>query len=515
MKKLMTLALAAGMLLGAATGASAIDFKAKGQWLMGFAAGDGSFVSHTNQKGESKKAVDQDDAFSAMQRLRLQLDAVASEALSGTVYFEIGNTTWGQNSSGGALGADSTSVVELKNAYIDWMVPNTDLKFRMGIQAIAMPNVAGGSAVLDDDVAGIVASYQFNENVGLTAVWARPFNDNWDGDSSASNRWTPDGYQNYHDNVDLFALMVPLTFDGVKVTPWAMYGMIGANAWDGIDAGTIGKGNYPQYTMRPYPYANGVWGDNIKDINTGKAYGSAFWAGLPISVTAFDPLNIEVDINYGYIESMGRFDVQQMNSRDWRRGDTKREGWLVKALVEYKLDWGTPGIFGWYSSGDDGNVKNGSERMPTLSGCGNFMSFMGDGNYGWGDGRLYDKNLTYAGTWGIGLRIHDMSFVEDLKHSFRVAYWGGTNSPAMAKYVGSSWGWDNGTGEGPYLTTNDGLLEFNLVNSYQIYENLEANLELGYIVNMVDDDTWKRSYRNDSYKKQDAWKAQLIFAYSF
>ena len=515
MKKLMTLALAAGMLLGAATGASAIDFKAKGQWLMGFAAGDGSFVSHTNQKGESKKAVDQDDAFSAMQRLRLQLDAVASEALSGTVYFEIGDTTWGQNSSGGALGADSTSVVELKNAYIDWMVPNTDLKFRMGIQAIAMPNVAGGSAVLDDDVAGIVASYQFNENVGLTAVWARPFNDNWDGDSSASNRWTPDGYQNYHDNVDLFALMVPLTFDGVKVTPWAMYGMIGANAWDGIDAGTIGKGNYPQYTMRPYPYANGVWGDNIKDINTGKAYGSAFWAGLPISVTAFDPLNIELDINYGYIESMGRYSVMQQNTGDWRRGDTKREGWLVKALVEYKLDWGTPGIFGWYSSGDDGNVKNGSERMPTLSGCGNFMSFMGDANYGWGDGRLYDKNLTYAGTWGVGLRLHDMSFVEDLKHSFRVAYWGGTNSPAMAKYVSTSYGWDNGTVEGPYLTTNDGLLEFNLVNSYQIYENLEANLELGYIVNMMDDDTWKRSYRSDSYKKQDAWKAQLIFAYSF
>ena len=507
MKKLMTLALAAGMLLGAATGASAIDFKAKGQWLMGFAAGDGSFVSHTNKKGESKKAVDQDDAFSAMQRLRLQLDAVASESLSGTVYFEIGDTTWGQNSSGGALGADSNSVVELKNAYIDWMVPNTDLKFRMGIQNIAMPNVAGGSAVLDDDVAGIVANYQFNENVGLTAVWARPFNDNWNK-TGASERWTGDD-ANYHDNVDMFALMVPLTFDGVKVTPWAMYGMIGANSWDAID-NDLHKGSYPAYSLRPYPLAY-----NGGSFNTDKAYGSAFWAGLPISVTAFDPLNIELDINYGYVESMGRYDVQQQNSKEWRRGDTKREGWLVKALVEYKMDWGTPGIFGWYSSGDDGNVKNGSERMPTLSGCGNFMSFMGDANYGWGDGRLYDRNLTYAGTWGVGLRIHDMSFVEDLKHSFRVAYWGGTNSPAMAKYVSTSYGWDNGLPEGPYLTTNDGLLEFNLVNSYQIYENLEANLELGYIVNMVDDDTWKRSYRTDSYKKQDAWKAQLIFAYSF
>ena len=73
---------------------------------------------------------------------------------------------------------------------------------------------------------------------------------------------------------------------------------------------------------------------------------------------------------------MGRYDVQQLNSGAWRRGDTQREGWLVKALVEYKMDWGTPGIFGWYASGDDGNVKNGSERMPTVSGCGNFMSFM-------------------------------------------------------------------------------------------------------------------------------------------
>ena len=72
MKKLMTLALAAGMLLGAATGASAIDFKAKGQWLMGFAAGDGSFTSHHKEKGSKhNQAVDQDDAFSAMQRVRL------------------------------------------------------------------------------------------------------------------------------------------------------------------------------------------------------------------------------------------------------------------------------------------------------------------------------------------------------------------------------------------------------------------------------------------------------------
>ena len=509
MKKIFTLMLAAGMLLGAASGAKAIDFKASGEWLVGFGLGDGSLIKDVDNKKRHHE-----DTFSAGQRVRLQLDAVASESLSGTVFFEIGDQMWGQSESGGALGADSTSVVKLKNAYIDWMVPNTDLKLRMGLQAVALPNVAGGSAIMDGDAAAVVASYQFNENVGLTALWMRPLNDNYTG-TNADGEAYGNGHKNYLDNMDLFALMLPLKFDGVELTPWAMYGMQGKNARfneggvetaDGALSVTL-PGYYPGMNFGP-----GGLG------HTGKAYGSMFWAGLPVAITAFDPLNIEFDINYGYVEAMGRYDVLKRGVESVL-GNSKREGWLVKALVEYKMDWGTPGIFGWYASGDDGNVKNGSERLPSIAGAGNFTSFMGDGNLAWGTGyNFYDNNLTYAGTWGVGLQIADVSFVEDLKHTFRVAYWGGTNSPSMVKYMGSAVAWNETTAkqDGPYLTTNDGLLEFNLVNSWQIYENLEANLELGYIVNMMDKDTWDKSYvSNRNWSKQDAWKAQLIFAYSF
>ena len=403
-------------------------------------------------------------------------------------------------------------MVKVKTAYSDWMVPNTDLKLRMGLQAVAMPNVAGGSAIMDGDAAALVASYQFNDNVGLTALWMRPLNDNYTG-TNADNEPYGNGYNNYLDNMDLFALMLPLKFDGVELTPWAMYGMQGKNARfneGGVDTadGALGA-TLPGFHLG----MNGLALDK-----TSKAYGSMFWAGLPVAITAFDPLNIEFDINYGYVEAMGRYDVLK-RSTDLVRGNSKREGWLVKALVEYKMDWGTPGIFGWYASGDDGNVKNGSERLPSIAGAGNFTSFMGDGNLAWGTGyNFYDNNLTYAGTWGVGLQIADVSFVEDLKHTFRVAYWGGTNSPSMVKYMDSAVAWDVTTAvqDGPYLTTNDGLLEFNLVNSWQIYENLEANLELGYIINMMDKDTWDKSYVSDrNWSKQDAWKAQLIFAYSF
>lgn len=46
----------------------------------------------------------------------------------------------------------------------------------MGIQGVELPNKAGGSAVMSTDAAGVTVSYKFNETVGLTALWVRPFN---------------------------------------------------------------------------------------------------------------------------------------------------------------------------------------------------------------------------------------------------------------------------------------------------------------------------------------------------
>ena len=152
MKKIATLLLAAGLLFSAAGMAQAIDFKIRGQWIMAFDYGE---------KGN-------EDNFEARQRLRLQLDAVASENLSGSVIFEMGDQIWGQSATGGALGADGT-VVEVKNAWLDWMVPDTDIKVRMGLQGFFLPSMTTGSQVWGDDAAGITASWQINENVALTA----------------------------------------------------------------------------------------------------------------------------------------------------------------------------------------------------------------------------------------------------------------------------------------------------------------------------------------------------------
>ena len=516
MKTLMTLALAAAMMMGVATGANAIDFKAKGQWIMDF-----NYGMHGNF-GDSKAAANSgysrngnhEDEFEATQRVRLQLDAVASEALSGTVFFEIGDQVWGDNDNGGALGADG-KFVELKRAYIDWMVPQTDLKVRMGIQGIALPSfTTNASQIMDDDVAAVSLNYQFNENVGLTAFWARPYNDNAGYYKNGDFRNADGQLDNYMDNMDMFAVLLPLTFDGVKVTPWAMYAAMGPGMFDGkvVDG---------KWTMSSFGNAWGRAGAGMVSGFGGSDkwtnYGNAFWAGVTGEVTLWDPFRIAWDVNYG----SAAYDDQKMN----------REGWLASLLLEYKLDWGTPGLYGWYSTGDDNNPRNGSERMPVVSANGNndFSNFAFNGNpYIAREGIL---GSTMVGTWGIGARLKDVSFLEDLKHTLRVNFMGGTNAPKMAKYVrndgedfqkrGTYSFAEYGLGYDPmYLTTEDYALEIGLTNTYKMYDNFTVMLDAAYVALWLDDSTstWGKNPGRSALGGDgvyDAWNVNLSFVYSF
>jgi len=506
-KSCMVVMLAAGMMLGATVGAQAVDFKAKGQWQVGFGLGN------ANLRGGN--GVRKDDLFGATQRFRIQLDAIASENLSGRVWFEMGSQDWGNAGNGAALGADGV-VVKVKNAFIDWLVPETDLKIRMGLQNVYLPNAAGGSNVFGNgDVAGITASYQFTDEVGLTAFWYRPANDNFTGSWKKNNV-----DRHFLDNLDIFGVAVPVTLDGFEITPWALYGMMGRNTLTGYRQNWNSADGQLHASLLANP--GNQW--QTSNYSSDRAYSSMFFVGLPIKVTTLDPVNIEFDVNYGYVEGFGKTWVTNYKGGFDKRAETKREGWLIKALVEYKMDWGVPGIFGWYASGDDGDVKNGSERMPSIKSNGRFTSFMGAAGTDWYSGNFKgsfnEKHTNYAGTWGVGLQVRDMSFLEDLKHTFRVAYWGGTNDVSMVKYFRTASSWDDLNGyEGPYLTTDDSLVEFNLDSTYKIYENLAVNFDLGYIINCMDQDTWKHSNNwatgKNSFSTHDAWKAQLTFNYTF
>lgn len=515
---LQVLLLAAGLVLAQTAPARAVDFRVVGEWVMNFDYGqNGNFTGGNGQIGYNGRQ----DEFDAKQRLRIQVDALVSEYLSGTVYFEIGDTTWGNARTGGALGTDQT-IIEVRRAYIDWTVPNTQLKVRMGLQGAIVPSYAMVKPQsLGDDFTAVSFSWQFHENVGVSGFWGRLYNDNFAGHPDGRGGFTS---ANYLDNMDTFVLTLPVTFDMGKVTPWVMYTAIGPNAFKGYgENGEFDGKNYGNFSN-----ATGVSGPWITRgllpawANMGilrgadkafDSYGNGFWAGVTGDITVMDALRIAWDFTYGTVS----FDSSAFN----------RQGWMGALLVEYAFDWGTPGIAAWYATGDDANLGNGSERLPSIStgAMDNvFSNYALDGKVYIGRDAAMFNNL--AGSWAVGVRVRDVSFLENLTHIFRVYYIGGTNSagildearrrgfnPTPNNFDGQAYGVEN-----MYLTDHDSAMEFGVTSVYKMYENLKIALDVGYIALWLDksEDVWgssKINGRDDTTR--DAWNANLMFLYSF
>ncbi len=507
LKKLGTLALAAGLLFHAAN-ADAVEFKVKGWWLFSAQYGQNGNFSNKGHQGYDQL----EDEFEARSRVRIQLDAIASETLSGQVYFEIGKFIWGKANDpqgGGALGADSR-IIKLKRAFIDWMVPDSSIKVRMGIQAFRSPYFAlDGPTVLTGDGTGITASWQINDNADLTAFWMRPYNDNY---ISAAG----DDDSGFMDNMDIGGIYLPLRFDGWAVTPWGIYGQIGPNTFRNANGQFGNRISNPDATY----FFSGMFPlmGNDPKINRKHAseYANVWWAGITGELTMWDPLRIAWEFTYG---SSAWGDVEALD----------RKGWMGALIFEYKTDWGIPGVYGWYASGDDDDLANGSERLPYLVndfGVSGFSdTFAGPDINGLERDRVVANTL--IGTWGVGARLKNVSFLHDLKHTFHVSLWGGTNSSGILEKIHDrtgSWMSINTNGNPPmgrdniYLTDKDYALEIGLLNQYKIYENLTFNLEAGYVHLMMDrsDNVWGLAGTGGGSKGlRDAWNISGLLSYTF
>ena len=490
MKRIVTLLLAAGLVLGAAAGSQAADIKAKGIWQNNL-----SWANHA-------ATADQDaDFFRASTRLRTQIDVIASESLKGVVFFEIGDTHWGSAADGASLGTDG-KVVEVRYSYIDWAIPETDVLVRMGLQPFVMPGFVAGSAVLDGDGAGITIGGNFTENVGANLFWLRAENNNTNG---YKDKWHDDK----NNALDFVGLTVPLSFDGVKVTPWGMYGFVGSRSLSGDAQGDIDDVRAGMLPVLPS-------GTDLTTLEGNRSRGNAWWAGITGEMTTFSPFRLAGDFNYGSVDmgsvrSLGSFDGGVAE----KSIDLKRAGWLASAIAEYKLDFGVPGLLLWYGSGDNDNPYDGSERMPTVDASWTGSSFGFDGGYGISSDTVLGTSP--VGTWGVALRMKDISFMEDLTHAIQVGYYRGTNNKNMPENAGmttfhTSYADASGMVGSTYLTTKDGAWEATFDTDYQIYKDLTLAVELGYIHLSLNDGVWGNVLDNT---ERNAYKASVNMRYAF
>lgn len=517
MKRIAPVILALTLMVAAAGTARAVDVKVSGYWDFAF-----GWVTNSNfrESVANRKNAASADTFEARQRIRVQTNFIASEYLQAVIMIEIGDIDWGRNrgnsngagrGAGGALDTDGVNI-ETKRAYLEWLIPNTQVGVTMGLQGVTFPFAPhmGCNPVFMADVAGVVVSTPVTDWLSATAFWGRPF-DAYNNDAEAGF-----GDHSFSDETDVFALLLPMNFNGFgAITPYAMYGFMGGNSGY-IDyiygAGSTNRNSSPDASFR------------------------SWWLGANLSFTMLDPLAFNLDVIYGrsnnadisgwrdpatgngYAQGPGwqYYAHSQING-----GSVSTSGWYIGGTLDYKLDFMTPGIFAWWSSGDKAGAENSGRlgRLPVLGTDGSFgPTSFGSHNF------IYIANAqnkgtvmsTGMGTWGVGVQAADISFFEDLTHTIRVTYYSGTNDSEIVKRTGGS----------PlmpytdkfYLTDKDHLIEVNFDSYYKIYENLLCIVQLGYIRLEADKDTWaggNNALNHGGKEGENSVKAQVAFRYSF
>lgn len=461
MKRIIILMLACTMVFGAVVSSSATEFKASGTLDMAF-----EWLDNPNPKAASNG-----DYFTAIQRLRTKIDIIANESLKGVYYLEVGTIRWGDLDNGGAIGTDGVNV-ETKRLYLDFQMPHTSLSLRMGLQGLALPGLANNNPVLDDDVAAIVANYEFSDRFNVVAAWARA------ADTEDYTPATPTSKTKY----DVFTIIGGLNFEPVTVVPYIAYATIGQNA----DVGSM-----RDRTTSTAVTVDGVPGtfileDKIIDATNDR---DVWWLGISAKSACWERLNLAFDFVWGQSDGSDMpVGFSNVNSRD-------QSGFYALLHGDYKMENYTPTLDLWYASGDTDNETGSGNFMPIISAGGLALTNLGT------DGGFFDTTdnaftLSGVGTMGVVLGITEVTFIENVTHDFKVAWMQGTS-----EYTNS-----NPTGfKGTFPTDEDRAWEFNIDTNWQMYENLAAIVELGYL--------------NPDYKsvegEEAVFKAAVGFQYSY
>ncbi|MGE4421047.1 MAG: outer membrane homotrimeric porin [Pseudodesulfovibrio sp.] len=429
MKRLSLLAAALVLVLGMAVSASAApEVSISGNVLV-------NAVWMNNW--DFRKGTNDGAAMDIVQRADLYFTVTANENLKGVLGLRSDKDSWGDADLGlDRPGGRDRAQLNIRDAYIDFNWPGTDVNVKAGVYTIALPQSVGSASMIVAERAGaVMVSTPVTDNVSVLAGYTRLWNDN-NTTGNALNTST-DG----EDFLDGYLLALPLSFEGVSATPFFLYGNGGQN------------------------YA--ASGEEI----------SAYWTGTNFTMSLFDPFIIKADVNYGKLDA----DTDTIDA----------SGWLFDLGLDYTgFDFMTVSAYFVYTTGNDDDSSNGSEQMPILNGDWSVGSFF------FGGGSITSDDIndgdTPVGFWTVGLSLTGIqSFAQGLTHDFHVLYVKGTNDKDLGV---------TGQTLGSYLTDKDSLWEVDFNTAYAVYDELTLYGQLGYINSDFDEDVWGSTVDDDAWK---------------
>jgi len=358
-----------------------------------------------------------DDNNVLAQRVRMYFDYISNENLKMVVGLEM-DQDWGVAAAQGNFASDRTAQIELKHAYLDFTLPETTVNVKAGLLPVALPGVLG-SPIMDEDAHALVVSSPINDMFAVSAGYVRLLD--WRRDhQNAMNGSDTNG-----DEFDAAFLAAPITLDGFSATPYFMY------AWLGSD-----------YT------------------GVGNEDSTVYWIGSNFALTMFDPFTFEADLIYG--------------ASDNDNATVETKGWFGAIAASYKMDMVTPKVFFTYGSGNDDDTADGGEAMPTVREGFGFSPNTGSRAFSTSYDSWFENtagvNMDGTQMWSVGLQLLDISFVEKLSHEFTIAYMKGTSEFDLT-----------GNRQLATFSDEDSAWEMHFVTKYQIYEELAALAEFGYL----------------------------------
>lgn len=439
MKRIITLLMAAVMVIGTAGLASAVEFKVSGHMHLLFGVKDNDIDTGFN------KDVPEDN-FYAAQRFRPKLTMTA-EGVTAVFEAQQHQKYWGKDLP---VGGNPDADVRIRQAYIDFKLPSTPVSIKAGYQQLDLPSI-WGHPVFQARVGAVVATIPFNDQVALAAFWARPADDLSVTDTTVTPPVTTKADAS-HNSVDMFGALLPLNFNTVKATPYFVYTRAGEMFYSSSE----------------------------------KEHATLLVGGVNLEILPTEALSIKVDGIFTHV------------SAETKSIDDIGFGWMLAAAVDYELPWGTPGVFAWYATGEDDDGEGAFQSVKTDG--------FGPTSWGFEGYNTFDLGAQIGtsgrATWGAGLQIADISFVDSLKHTVRVAYIQGTSDKEHGNVkrpgIWESW------------TEKDSFIEFNLDSTWSVYENLAAVVELGGFIPDMGSTSKDAGWEDDF-----AWRAQLTLRFSF